>query len=524
MPKPMFKKAPLLLLAVTCLAVIVINSCKKDFNKDQQNAVTDPTVLQAKNWYESAYPVNKNSKLSLQSLATSADKDYSQFVKPDWSQAKTYTRFDQKVIEMPVDPSAKIAFTWFNATNNHVFYKKEYSRSYYLLLNDGSKYDAYIMTVIADSAYVKNDLSKLDHNTYSKRDSDFSGVVIYHTPKGKYVSGYSYTKGHINTKTSRGNSTSVQSTNGRPLQTNTEPTVAQVCIITWEITYIDGEETGRTEIDRDCYLESTGGGGGGGTSTGSPPPVPPVPCPTSNPGSDPGTGLKSVRPIVVNTAPTPINNPGGGGGGFPPPVPPGPCEVTLTVTNNVTDPCIKDVVDKLIAKGLTGKIADIIQNVFNSSDKVNLTFQQIDDPNADPAKTNPPIFDTKTGLYNETTNMNLAKLKVASQEYSTIVTIHEIIHAYLNQNINLRDQQFLQHQEMAAKYVDDMRTFTQQIFPSMNADDANAIILNGLGDVFQQKPSYWNDLLAKYKTDNATIQIVSNNYKTAKSYGTHCPN
>jgi len=298
MPKPILKKAHLLLLASTCLVAVIINSCKKDFNKDQQNTVTDPTVLQAKNWYESAYPVNINSKLSLQSLAASADKDYSQFVKPDWSRAKTYTRFDQKVIEMPVDPSANIAFTWFNAANNHVFYKKEYSRSYYLLLNDGSKYDAYIMTVIADSTYVKNDLSKLDHNTYSKRDSDFSGVVIYHTPKGKYVSGYSYTKGHINTKTSTGNSTAVQSTTGWPLKTNTELTVAQVCIITWEITYIDGEEMGRTEIDRDCYLEYTGGGGGGGTSGGSPPPVPPVPCPTTSPGSDPGTGLKSVRPML----------------------------------------------------------------------------------------------------------------------------------------------------------------------------------------------------------------------------------
>lgn len=161
----------------------IANSCKKDPGKQQQSKSLDSALLQAKNWYEATYPVKETGKLTLQSLAASADKDYSQYIKPDWNHAKSSERFNQKVIEMPVDPSGTIGFTWQNKIDNRVFYQKEYSRSYYLLLNDGSKYDAYIMTVIADSSYVKNDLSKLDRNTYSKRDSDFSGVVIYHTPK-----------------------------------------------------------------------------------------------------------------------------------------------------------------------------------------------------------------------------------------------------------------------------------------------------------------------------------------------------
>ncbi|MEO3405474.1 hypothetical protein AAFN85_16305 [Mucilaginibacter sp. CAU 1740] len=43
------------------------------------------------------------------------------------------------------------------------------------------------MIIIADPLYLKNDLSKLDSNKYNRRDSDFSGVVLYSTPKGKFV-------------------------------------------------------------------------------------------------------------------------------------------------------------------------------------------------------------------------------------------------------------------------------------------------------------------------------------------------
>ena len=44
MPKPILKKAHLLLLTALCLVAIIINSCKKDSRTDQQNAVSDPTI------------------------------------------------------------------------------------------------------------------------------------------------------------------------------------------------------------------------------------------------------------------------------------------------------------------------------------------------------------------------------------------------------------------------------------------------------------------------------------------------
>lgn len=44
------------------------------------------------------------------------------------------------------------------------------------------------MTVVADSSYINGDISKLKKNTYNQRDKDFSGIVIYSTPKGEFVS------------------------------------------------------------------------------------------------------------------------------------------------------------------------------------------------------------------------------------------------------------------------------------------------------------------------------------------------
>jgi hypothetical protein len=183
----MFKKLYFLLAAI-CLVAVIVNSCKKDSHTNQQQSViTDPAILQAKNWYESTYPVT-NTKLS--TLATGAHLDLSQLIKPDWQHNTSYTRFNQSVLELPVDASSvKTAISLSNSPNGNPVYKKEYSRSSFLTLNNGTGYKAYVMTVIADSSYLKGDLTKLDHNKYNKHDADFCGAVVYSTPKGAFVNG-----------------------------------------------------------------------------------------------------------------------------------------------------------------------------------------------------------------------------------------------------------------------------------------------------------------------------------------------
>ncbi|MGF7077475.1 hypothetical protein [Mucilaginibacter sp. R-33] len=97
-PKPAFKKLLLLCAPITLIAVI-IGSCKKDSHVTTPPAANPAAVNEAKSWYEKSYPAN--TKLSVQ--AASVGQDWSQGVKPDWNNGATYTRFDDEVLEMPID-------------------------------------------------------------------------------------------------------------------------------------------------------------------------------------------------------------------------------------------------------------------------------------------------------------------------------------------------------------------------------------------------------------------------------------
>ncbi|NHA06478.1 hypothetical protein G7092_21900 [Mucilaginibacter sp. HC2] len=486
MPKPSFKKFHFLLIFISvCLIAAVINSCKKDLHADQQSAASDPTVIKAKTWYENTYPMN--NKLGTQ--ASTPTTDLSQWIKPDWQHAVSYSRFNKQVIEMPVDPGAKFETALLIGT---VKSNKSYSRNYFLLLNDGQKYEAYVMMVTADSAYVNNDLSKLSHNSYRKHDADFSGSVLYFTPKGEYVDGYAYKNGQLipasaNQQTDK---PKVQS-----VQTNGKKTNVEVNCIAW---YLDSYQNGVLVSEVYLYTTCTGVGepGGGGSSSGGgnkPPPPKPhcTPAGTTDPPSDPG--------------------------GFPEPDP-GTCPILVSniVINDVKDSCLKTTLDVMINSNLSGKIAFIINDVFNSSDRVNLTFQDYSDtsPNAPPAITDLPI--KANGAYNETINLNMGQLKDASMEFKTIIAIHEILHAYMNYNKEYYGLALQQHQAIAQKYVGDIKTFVQGLYPTLSDPDAYAIILNGMKDVYKDANAY-QSLLNSYNTNQANYE-----YQRAGIYGTPC--
>ena len=154
----------------------------------------------------------------------------------------------------------------------------------------------------------------------------------------------------------------------------------------------------------------------------------------------------------------------------------------------------------MLNNDLSGKVASIINDVFNSSDRVNLTFNEFTDPNGKPAKSDPATLNN--GVYNETIQLNLSLIKGSSKEFATIIMVHEILHAYMNYNNQFRYLQLQQHQEMAEKYVADMKGFVQQLYP-INDPDAYAIILNGLADIFgNNKPAYIDTLKTKYNVDD----------------------
>ncbi len=186
---------------------------------------------------------------------------------------------------------------------------------------------------MADSAYVKNDLSKLANNTYRKHDADFTGLVLYFTPKGRYIGGYAYSNGSLIAPSSSNQSSAgqtVQSVNAGTAKLTTNE--LQVCTDWIADYYLNGVYWFSEDLGTTCTSGGGGGSGGSGGSAGSggtPSTPPPPTCPPSSGGS-------SDESLIVNVTEPP---PGGGGdGGMPPPS--DPCTVTTTgQTDTTKNPC-----------------------------------------------------------------------------------------------------------------------------------------------------------------------------------------
>lgn len=118
---------PLALAAI----VFIIHSCKKEM---KSSPAVSEAVAQAKAWYESAYPVSAGTDGKLVTQGVGQTRDLSKWIKPDWQHPAVYKRLGKNVFEMPIDPSAKFSSALKIGKN---FYNKKYTRSYFLLLNDG---------------------------------------------------------------------------------------------------------------------------------------------------------------------------------------------------------------------------------------------------------------------------------------------------------------------------------------------------------------------------------------------------
>lgn len=501
----MFKKLYGLLAAI-CLIAVIINSCKKDAHTDQQDKISDPVIAQAKSWYESTYPAT--NKLNTQT--TTGNKDLSQLIKPDWEHPASYSRFNKKVIEMPVDPSAKFGSAMKNMQTGQTT-NKAYSRSSYILLNNGTGYDAYVMTLIADSAYLKNDLGKLTRNSYSKRDADYSGLVLYFTPNGKYVGGWRYKDGKIVTSGASQNgstTTKVQSINGSKLKPDNIDVPSVDCTDWYWVTYDNGDPIEFEYMYTTC---TTSGGGGGDNGPATPPSCPP------------GTSrTQSTGHLAVNNMPLPP--PDDGGGGFPPPTTPGPCKVDATITNNVKDPCLKNMVDSAISSDITFSLYQSMISIFDSNTNFNLNFADdvasyFPDANDDglTETTNAGAF-TPTGSdrvvitsMDIKITLNKTVLNNPSQEFVTATIMHEALHAYLRYSQTIVNQ----HLDMARNYISVMANQLMKLYPNLNPNDAKNLAWGGLE---KDAGSLFSGLSQAEKND---ISITNQYYKSGK-LGTPC--
>jgi hypothetical protein len=317
------------IVALTFLLMSINYGCRKDAINTESAflSTSDPKVLAAKLWYESKFKVSSETIQKTRTQSESA-LELNQFFKPDWKECKNYIRYEDEVIEVPIDSSNKIGLKI--STNQQT---QEYSRSSVLILKKGDLYRAFIMTIVGDKEYINGDLSKLTKNSYGKRDDNFSGLVYYTTPEGKFVNGWIYKNGAVKGRLSA-TASNVSNQTVQSLKPNLT-LVYEVCTA-WYQRVPDDEGDGYhwEFLDiTDCHnvyetypdLPSGGGGnvspggsggstGGGGSGTPSQNPTPCIPQAVSSL-TEKAISVNGLKTFVYDYE----------GHGFPPPEEPEPC-------------------------------------------------------------------------------------------------------------------------------------------------------------------------------------------------------
>jgi hypothetical protein len=395
---------------------------------------------------------------------------------------------------VPLDSAIRLGFVSETTTTETFDAAKSTSKCSFIILQDAEGYQAYIMTIMADPAWLGADYSKLKTLSYRNKGEAFSGKVLYFSPKGRLLNGYRYHNGKVNGRVSAAtpltNDKQVQlrlkaETSKKVMATDCQTEVVKVlssvicsaapssaasCTYNYDVYIIRTcyEMSDLPVTDDDGWVPPQGGGGATTTTTVE------------------HESVVTVEPLII--------------------------------INDLQDSCSSKVLQKLQSQDLNGEIADIISDVFNTSDKVNLTFNEFFDPNKAPAKS---IISTKQGeLFSEVISLNTAHVQNASQEFRAVLMIHESLHAYMNYNNNYYQDQLGQHQEMADKYVQKVKVLLQHMY-SIDDQNAYSLILNGLRDAFGNNiPAYYNALKTKYNIDDPLRKYE---YHRVGLSGTQCP-
>ena len=498
-------------LATLLLTGLFIYGCKKDFKETAQ--LNNPVIDEAKSWYETEYPANTLTGNTIIQGTKSTGKqplDFSNRIKPDWKHFANYKRLGKDVIEMPINPEHNMGAEFKNMTSGNVYSDKKYNRTYFLLLKDSVGYKAYVMMIMADPAYVKDDFSKLNHNTYQKHDADFSGLILYFTPKGRYLGGYKYINGQLTLPSASQSAAQVQG-----LKTTNQVATQSNCVDWYLNTYYDDGTSDSTYIGTTCdgpcnqAIKGNGCPTGPGMSTG--------PGEPSNPPAPPTCNISPINQTLVK-----INVVNNGDTGAPPPT--DPCDVNK-ITNNVKDPCLNKMVQASIDNNIKLTLSQSMNSIFGLSANFNLTYTDAILHNNDGSidyKTDgntTPLYigrekQSGTGRILITSLdlsivFNNAALQTASKEFISATILHEALHAYFRSFGGLDD-----HDTMVNSYIPWFESSLKSLYPTMDDGNVQALAYGGLTSTMAFS-------ISAYSTSSNTFNTINQYYKDG-TWGSPC--
>lgn len=506
------------ILFFSLLLAITVYSCKKEIELNR-SLIEPPNLKEVKLWYSINYPKSTFKPYAERLHSIGNDTiNLTKFASPDWSNLESYNRGSDSIIEASIDPTVDLKI------KNDANISTTFTKSSYIILKRSGKYEAYIMTIVGDDEYTRAHESKFANNKYNNRESDFGGYVYYITPTGQFVDGWKYKKGQIIGRLLNSDYISKKVINS--ITTN-QLSAITYCGDWYQTVTYGGTTTQPVYLGTTCYTQyfdsgvETGGSSGSDNGSGSSGGGSSTSSPTPNPSVEP-----KCIPVAQDIARTKINtvkitryqNPDDGG--FPPPPQPIPCaSAPTTIINDLTG-CNAKVVNQLNNINFSGRIRDILQNVFNVSDQVNLHFVEGSDTDGHNAKT--VVKKGVNGSIEVMVTVNPSVLPDgATQDYKASVFIHEVLHGYFQYKGIDYNNQLAQHSNMANYYVNDINSILNQAFGT-SQEVGYSLALNGLGDFQEKFPNEYNSLLSGYKLTEGTKK-TNVEFQRAGMFGKGCP-
>jgi hypothetical protein len=180
-----------------------------------------------------------------------------------------------------------------------------------------------------------------------------------------------------------------------------------------------------------------------------------------------------------------------------------------SITNNVTNPCIRQQVERALAESLVNAISNLVQNTFNINDKINLDLSQVGYLDADESASTSAY---KQGeILNVEIFFNENTLPSRSKEFIMATVYHELLHAILYSNYVSPIQQ---HTQMASQYVNILALALMEHFPNLSMSEANHLSWGGL-----QGTAAWNSL-----TESERNAIIATNIAHKQNQSGHSCN
>ncbi|MGJ1386756.1 hypothetical protein ACR782_11180 [Sphingobacterium spiritivorum] len=167
--------------------------------------------------------------------------------------------------------------------------------------------------------------------------------------------------------------------------------------------------------------------------------------------------------------------PGGGGGN-------GNQDEEENIENKIENPCLKNMVDKIIKKDIEFTIEETLLSIFGENNDFNITYNESKTLKEDNhGRAMPSNFKINNqGQYTAmdiNIELNVNTLPNSSQEFITTVIVHESIHAYLNYKgfVYVTNQ----HDIMLTNYISLMANYLINKF-EIPTKDAYALSMGGL--------------------------------------------